>query len=78
MNNGGPLSLRVGTEEDGRAEDALEGSDQPSVLCPALLHTEGIKHLRRASELNRLALLTYCQRCQEDRNQAVLPPRKTV
>ena len=78
MNNRSPLSLHVGAEEDRCAEDALESGDQSSVLCPALLHTEGIKHLRRASKLNRLALLTYCQRCQEDRNQAVLSPRETV
>ena len=40
MDNCGPFSLHVGAEEDRRAEDALEGGDQPPVLCSALLHAE--------------------------------------
>jgi hypothetical protein len=73
-----PVSLHVGAEENRSAEDALEGSHQPSVLCSALLHAEGFKHLRRAPKLNRLALLANCQRGQEDRDEPVLAPRETV
>jgi hypothetical protein len=47
-------------EENRRAEDPVEGSHQSSVLCPALLHYEVFKHLRRASKLNRLALPADC------------------
>src|SRR4051794_34755120 len=57
MHHRSPFSLRVGPKEDGRAEYALERSNQSPVLCAALLHAEGVKHLRRASKLNRLALL---------------------
>lgn len=78
MHNRGPVSLHVGAEENRRAEYALERSHQSSVLCPALLHPEGFKHLGRASELNRLALLADCQRCQEDRNESVLSPVESV
>ena len=45
---------------------------------PTLLHAERVKHFRRASELNRLALLADCQCSEEDWNEPVLPPRKTV
>jgi len=78
MHDCGSVSLYVGAEENRSAEDALEGSHQPSVLCPALLHAEGFKHLRRASKLNRLALLPDCQRGEEDRDEPVLAPRETV
>ena len=78
MHNGGPFSLHVRAEEDGCAEDALKRSHQPSVLCPPLLHAEGIEHLRRASELNRLALLADCQCGEEYWNEPVLAPRETV
>jgi hypothetical protein len=59
-------------------EDALESGDQSPVLCTALLHAEGIEHLRRTPELNVLALLTDRQGGQEDRNEPVLAPRETV
>jgi hypothetical protein len=70
--------LHVGAEEDRCTEDALEGGYQPSVLCPTLLHTERVKHLRCASELNRLPLLTDRQRSQKNRNEPVLTPREAV
>ncbi len=78
MHNCGPVSLHVGAEENRSAEDTLEGSHQSSVLCPTLLHAEGFKHLRRASELNRLALLADCQGGKEYRNEPVLSPGETV
>ena len=78
MHNRGPFPLHIGAEEDRCSEDALERGDQSAVLCSALLHSEGVKHLRRASELNRLALLTDCQRGQEERNEPILTPPKTV
>lgn len=78
MNNRSPLSLHVCSEEDGCTEDALEGGYQPSVLGSTLLHAEGVQHLRRASKLNRLALLPDCQRSKEDRDEPVLAPGKPV
>jgi hypothetical protein len=77
MYNCGALSLHVGAEEDRCTENALEGGYQPSVLCPTLLHAE-VKHLRRASKLNRLALLSDRQGGQKDRNEPVLSPRETI
>ena len=78
MHNCGPFSLHVGAEEDRCSENSLEGGHQPSVLCPTLLHTERVEHLRCASELNRLALLADCQRGKKDRNEPVLAPWETV
>jgi hypothetical protein len=75
MNNRGPLSLHVSAEEDRCTKDPLESGHHPSVLCPTLLHAEGVQHLRSASELNRLALLTDRQRSQEDWNEPILTPR---
>ncbi len=46
MDNGGTLSLSVCSEEDGRAEDPLKGRDQTAILRAALLHREGVQHLR--------------------------------
>jgi hypothetical protein len=48
VNDCGTFALRIGAEEDGRPEDPLESADEPPILRSALLHTEGIQHLRRA------------------------------
>jgi hypothetical protein len=78
MHNRGPFSLDVSSKEDRRAKDALESRDQSPVLCPSLLHAKGLQHLRRTSELYHLGLLADCQCGQKDRDQPVLPPRKSV
>jgi len=78
MHHGSPFSLHVGAKKDRCTEDALEGGYQSAVRCPALLHAEGVKHLGRASKLNRLALLADCQCSEEDGNEPVLSPREEV
>ena len=47
----------VRAEENGGAEDAFESRDQPAVLLSALLHPEGVQHLRGTFEPDGLALL---------------------
>ena len=78
MKHRGGFQLGIGAEKDGGAEDSLEGLDQAAILRSTLLHAEGVKHLRRATELNRLTLLADRQRSEKDRNEPVLAPWKTV
>ena len=78
MNHRGPVPLRVGSEEDRRAEDALERSDQASVLGTALLDAECIEHLGGTVEGDPGGLLPNCHRRQEDRNQPILSPRESI
>jgi len=78
MNHGGAISLRVRSEKDSRAEDALKRSDQPSVLGTALLYAERIEHLGGAVERDPRRLLPNCHCCEKDRNKAILSPRQSV
>src|SRR3954469_9266156 len=41
---------RVRTEEDGSAEDPLQGSYQPTILCASFLEPEGLQHLGPAAK----------------------------
>src|ERR1700744_5863485 len=50
VNHGSFLALRVGSEEDRRAEDPLESSHQAPILSSALLHAEGVRHFRGTPE----------------------------
>ena len=68
-------SNRVGAEKHSGSEDSLEGSDESSVLLPALMHAEHLQHLGRRLEANSLALLTDGQCGKEDRNDTVLAER---
>ena len=70
--------MRSRSEENGGAEDALEGADQPAVLGPTLLHTEGVQHLGGAGERDPGALLPGGQSCQKERDETILAPRKSV
>ena len=72
------LTLHVGTEEDGGAEDALECGDQPAVLGTALLHAEGVQHFEGARERDSSALLPDRQGGEEKGNQAILAPRQPI
>lgn len=63
----------VRPEEDCRAEDSLEGSDEPTVLFPTDMHPKGFQHLGSGPESDRLAFLLYRQGCKEDWHEAVLP-----
>ena len=65
-------SGRLRAEEDGRSEDPFEGCYQSPIFFPALRHAENVEHLRGRPETNDLTLLTNCQRCQENRNEAIL------
>ena len=78
VHNRRSLALRIGTEEDGRPEDALECAYQPAVLGTALLHPEGLQHIASTEKGNGPLLLPDCQRGQEDRYEPVLPPRQAV
>ena len=62
----------VGAEEDRRAEDALKCRHQSPVLFSALMHPEGVQHLRCASKLHYRALLSNGKRGKKDWNNAVL------
>ncbi len=70
--------LVVGSKEDGRPEDALKGSNKSPILRTALLHSEGVQHLRRAAEGDRCRLLTNRKCREKDWNEPVLPPRQSV
>ncbi len=78
MDHGGPVPLSVRSEEDRRAEDALERSDQSPVLGTALLDTECIEHFGGAVESDPRGLLSNCHRRQKDRNQPILSPRESI
>src|SRR4051812_4368262 len=41
---------RVCTEEDGGAEDPLQGGYQPTILCASFLEPEGLQHLGPAAK----------------------------
>lgn len=66
------ISGGLGTEEDGRSEDAFKGRNQSPILLTALGHAERLEHLRGRPEPNSLAPLTDSQRRQENRNEAIL------
>jgi hypothetical protein len=57
MHDRGALSLGVCSEEDGGAEDPLEGSNETTILRTALLHPKGVQHLSRAVESDSGTLL---------------------
>ena len=78
MEHGGFVTLNIAPEKNCGPEDSLEGGDQTTVLGATLLHPERVEHLGAASEADRLALLPHGERCEEDRNQPVLPPGKAV
>jgi hypothetical protein len=70
--------LGVGSKEDGRPENALKGSNESPILRTALLHAEGVQHLRSAAEGNPCCLLTNRKCRQKDRYEPVLTPRQSV
>jgi hypothetical protein len=78
MDHSGAFALSISAEENRRAEDALERTDQPAVLGPALLHPKSVQHLRGAPETNDSTLLLNGKRREEDRHQPILPPRQSV
>ena len=57
VNDGGFVSLRIGTEENRGAKDSLKSAKQPTVLGAALLHTKGVQHFGCTPEGDRLLLL---------------------
>src|SRR5689334_10821629 len=57
VDNCGALSLGVCTKENGCAKDPLECGNETAILRSALLHAEGVQHLRRAVERNSGSLL---------------------
>ena len=65
----------VRAKEDGRPEDALKRTDQPTVLLATRVHAETRQHFSGGPESDRLALLLDRQSRQKYRNQAVLPKR---
>src|SRR5436309_6787624 len=69
MDHGGPVPLRVRSEEDRRAENSLERSDEASILGAALLDSEGVEHFGCAIERDARRFLANCHRCQKDGNQ---------
>jgi len=60
MDDGGALSLRVGSEKNRGAENALERSDETTVLRTALLHSKGVQHARGTIERDSGAVLPDC------------------
>jgi hypothetical protein len=78
VHDGCPFELSVCAKEDRCAKDPLEGCDQPTVLRPALLKSEGIQHLSGAVEDNPRRLLTDRHSREEDRNQTVLAPGQAI
>ena len=69
------VELRIRSEEDRGAEDALESCDQPAVLFAAFVHTEGLEHFGRGSEANHLTLLADSEGGKEDGHEAALAER---
>jgi hypothetical protein len=67
----------VRAEVDRRSEDALEGSDQSSVLLAARMHAKAFEHLSRSSESDRSTLLLDGESCEEDRNEPILAERNS-
>jgi hypothetical protein len=76
VDDGDTLPLGVGAEEDGRAKNALKSSDEAPILGTALLHAEGVQHIRRAVEGNLRCLLTNRESREEDRDEPILTPRQ--
>ncbi len=62
-----------GAEKHCRAEDSFEGRNEPPVLGPALLHTEGLQHLGCAPKTDCLALLPHRQSSEKNGNDPILP-----
>src|SRR5215471_3232891 len=68
----------IGPEEHRGAEDSFECCDKSAIFFAALVHAEGVEHLRGGSKADRLAPLPHCQCRQEDRHDPVLTERKTI
>jgi hypothetical protein len=78
MNHGFAVALSVRTEENGRSEDPLKGTDQTAVVRSALLHSESAEHSGGTIEANPRRPLADRKRRDEDRHEAVLSPRETI
>src|SRR4051812_34484040 len=78
MDDGGTLPLGVCSEENSRAEDPLKGRDQTAILRTALLHTEGIQHLRSTVESDWGRLLSNGEGREKNRYQPVLAPGQSI
>jgi hypothetical protein len=78
VNDCGAFALRISAEEDRRPDDPLESAHEPPILRSALLHPEGVQHLRRAPKADDATALLNRQGREEDRHQAVLAPRQSV
>jgi len=78
VEDGGMFPLGVVSKEDGRPEDPLKGSNESPILRTALLHSEGVQHLRSAAECDPSRLLTYRKCRQKDRYEPVLTPWQSV
>jgi len=73
LDHGGLAAEAVRAEEDRRAEDALERSDEATILLSAPVHPKAFQHLSSRAESGGLALLLDRQSRQKYRDQAVLP-----
>jgi hypothetical protein len=73
LNDFGPASGRIGSEENRGFEDALKRGYQAAVLFSSPVHSERVEHLGGGSEPDRLVLLLNGQGRQEDRHDPVLP-----
>jgi hypothetical protein len=65
-------SESIGTEEDGRPEGSLEGSDEAAVFFPACVHAKALQHLGSSPEPHHLALLASGESSQEDEYKSIL------
>jgi hypothetical protein len=63
------------SEEHGSAEDTFKRGDQTAVFRTALLHAEGLQHLRGAPEADRLALLPHRQSGEKNEDDTILSVR---
>ena len=78
VDNAGPIKQTVGCEENRGTENSLEGSDEPSILFTAFVHSERVEHLRAALESDGLTLLSDSKCRQKNGNYAILAKREAV
>jgi hypothetical protein len=78
LKDGRAVALCICAEEDGGAEYPFERREKAAILRSTLGQTEGLQHLGRTSESNRLGLLLDGERRKEDRNQSVLSPSQST
>ena len=78
MHHRGDGAMGIGSEEDGGAEDTLEGTDQATVLGSTLLHAERFQHFGSTRKCNLPRLLPGGQGGEKERDKPILPPGKSI